>query len=298
MSDRAHRITLSIPELQRCAGLLGIEELPLALGGGPERVVGAAPPSTAEVDGALRRRGLLTTGGGGAGPEPCPPLAELVSALCSAPEEVAARRITEGGVARLCLAGDRPPASPRDAIGAVGLRAGVAATRATGDDAPVALSWSRPRRAELMRFLGDAEPVALRDPVRVPLAELQQRLAECGEQRLTAAAPEDPGAVSQGECAAAFIACGAPADAADTIAVVLCSVTAWSEVVRLRRGSACAPGPHEAVPPAAMVVYDSPRGRLVAAPGRAPGGVLWATFGPGDAERIGRGLEALADLAE
>ncbi|WP_182349026.1 ESX secretion-associated protein EspG [Tomitella gaofuii] len=301
--------TMPLGHLQRYAGLIGVEELPVVLGrdgrGGVVDADGVAQ-SAAEVDAALHRRGLLAAAGDGAAPAPCAPLAEQVAALCSAPDEVAVRRITGGGIARLCLAAGAQAAHPDGAIGAGAGSGCAAATRAPGDDAPVTLSWERSPHAGLMRFLGAAEPAALPGPVRVPLEELQRRLGGARP-----AAPDDAEAASRGECAAAFTACGVPPDAADVVASVLCSVTTWSEVVLLHRGRVReaqlrAPGPeasglrssalHDTVPPAAMVVYDSPLGRLAATPERTPGGVLWVTFGPGDTARIGRGLAALAAL--
>ncbi|WP_182358035.1 ESX secretion-associated protein EspG [Tomitella gaofuii] len=292
--------TMPLGHLQRYAGLIGVEELPVVLGrDGRGGVVGAdgVAQSAAEVDAALHRRGLLAAAGDGAAPEPCAPLAEQVAALCSAPDEVAVRRITGGGIARLCLAAGAQAARPDGAIGAGAGSGCAAATRAPGDDAPVTLSWERSPHAGLMRFLGAAELAAVPGPVRVPLEELQRRLGGT-----CPAAPDDADAASRGECAAAFTACGVPPDAADVVASVLCSVTAWSEVVLLHRGR----GPeasglrssalHGTAPPAAMVVYDSPLGRLAATPERTPGGVLWVTFGPGDTARIGRGLAALAAL--
>ncbi|GAA4820790.1 ESX secretion-associated protein EspG [Tomitella cavernea] len=311
MSTVPGPVTMPLRHLQRCAGLIGVEELPVVLGrDGRGGVVGAsgAAPSATEVDAALHRLGLLAAAEAGTAPEPCTPLAELVAALCSAPDEVAVRRITGGGIARLCLATGPAAAWPGAAIGATAGSGCAAATRTPGDDAPVTLSWERSRNAGLMRFLGAAEPAVLPGPpVRVRLEELQRRLGGSHP----AAAPDDSDAVSRGECAAAFSACGVPPGAADAVAAVLCSVTAWSEVVRLRRGPAHAaelraPGmnasgprtsaPCATVPPAAMVVYDAPRGRLAAVPERTPDGALWVTVGPGDAARIGRGLAALAAL--
>lgn len=258
-------VTLDPAELQACASLLGIEELPVVLG----RLPAPADPEAA-LEG-LRRRRLVARAGWR--DEPAPALAALVATVGTAGAELAVRRVGADGLARLCLAGVGTAPPPGHGPGGHC----VAARRPPGEDAPVTLWWARSRTVALRRFLGAAQPAAC-PGVRVPLAPLQERLGAAGS-----------GAAS---CAAAIAACGvAPADA-EAVAGVLASATAWTEVVRVtRRGGV------EEHTPAAMVVYDCPHGRMIATPRRAPDGRLWVTFGPAGAGRLARGVDALDALA-
>lgn len=254
---------LSAGELRRCAAALGIEELPVVLG---RDLCGGAAPSEGSADPEA---------------ELAPDLVDAVRRLGGAPAELAARRFTDAGMARLCIAGaedgtDRT-GDRRDVVGAPGRI--VAARRGPAEGAAVTVSWARSRAVELAGFLG-AEP-----PADVPTAAAPQNVLRA---RLGAAGT----GMTVGACVEALYACGIGV-AADKIAPVLVGATAWTEVVRVTRGNGA-----EEHARAALVVFDSPHGRMSAAPGRAPDGTLWTTFGPGESARIARGIEALDALAE
>ncbi len=254
-------VTLPAGELRRCAGKLGIEELPVVLG---RELCGGAAAAGEHGDPAA---------------EPAPELIDAVRLLGCASAELAARRFTAEGVARLCIAGDESGTAggTGGALGAPGRLA--AARRGPAEEAAVTVGWARSRAAELADFLGAAPPVDV-PAVRALQGELQARLGAAGT------------GMTAGACAGALTACGIGV-AADKIAPVLVGATAWAEIVRVTRVGG-APGHTRA----ALVVFDSPHGRLAATPGLAPGGALWTTFGPGDTARIARGIEALDALAE
>lgn len=213
-------------------------------------------------------RGPPATGAVAGGMPPIPaggrdgPVAAAVRTLSTAGAHVAARRVSSDGTARLCIAAREACDAP------------IVAERAPGDDAPVRIGPARGRGQELQRFLG-ASALARCPPVRVPLGPLRERLAG-----------------GSGDCAAAFTGCGVGAEAAQRAGRVLETATAWTEVVRVVRTRGT-----QRHTPAAMVIYESPYGRLAATPSAAPDGVLWVTIGPGDGGRIERGLAALDGLA-
>lgn len=258
-------VVLSLTELRVCAEALGAEDLPVVLGRGPDPDddgYTVANRDEADARESLRRRAILTAERGC--DEFAAPIDDWVHTLVAGGEELAARRISGAGVARLCIARH------------YGRGRTVVASRPVGGDAPVTVASAGPRARELLRFLGDTAP-AQEVTTRAPLDALTAHLA---------------GSDGFAACAAAFTAVGAELPVADALAAVLTTTTSWTEVVRVvrRRG----------VPwhtPAAMVVYDSAHGRLVAVPDRAPDGTIWVTFGPGDRGRIGRGIDALDGLS-
>lgn len=247
-------------ELQLCGDLLGLEQLPVVLGRGPQSPdTESWTASIAAARMALVRRELLD-GADCVTDE----LEGLLHVLGNPAHEIAARRIDEGGMRRLCLASDRR-----------GTR--VYATRGPREDSAVALGLSESDGASLRAFLGEEPPLNL-VPGNAPLRALQEGLAA---------------AEGFAGCVHALEVAGIAEPQAALIAEVLATATAFTEIVTIVHSSGQA-----SATPAAMVIYDSPAGRIVATPHRAPDSALWVTFAPGTWGRVARGLRALDELAE
>ncbi|WP_158506353.1 ESX secretion-associated protein EspG [Tomitella biformata] len=253
--------TLSPHELHLCGDLVGVEQLPVVLGRGPQSPdVESWTASIAEARAELLRRGLLDPAG-----RVADGLEELLDVLGKPLHEIAARRIGDGGMDRLCLA--------------IGRRGGkvYAARSAAGVDAAVTLGHTESRTASLRAFLGELEPVAL-TPCSARLRELQEGLGAA--EGFTA-------------CAHALVGTGIGEAQAGLIAEVLTTTTAFTEIVTISHNAGQTSGT-----PAAMVVYDAQTGRVIATPHRAPDGELWVTFAPGGWDRVARGIAALDELAQ
>lgn len=252
--------TLSPHELQLCGDLVGIEHLPVALGRGPQSPdVESWTASITAARSELARRGLLEPSG-----RVADELEELLDTLGKPAHEIAARRICDAGMGRLCLV--------------TGRRGGkVYAGRSPGGaDSAITLGRTESHAASLRTFLGEHAPASLA-PVNARLRELQEGLAS---------------AEGFAGCAHALENCGIGSTSAGVIAEVLTTATAFTEVVAIVHTVGTASDT-----PAAMVVYDSPTGRVVATPHAAPDGELWVAFAPGTWDRIARGLTALDALA-
>ena len=252
-------ITLTPHELRLCGDLLGVENFPVVLGRGPkspDRESWSAAREAARR--ALSRRGLVDEAGGVADG-----LEDLLETLGHPVREVAARRIGDDGVRRLCLASGRGASR-------------VCAVRGPGDDAAVTLGPGESEPAGLRSFLGENPALALA-PASAPLRELQEGLA---------------GAEGFAGCAHALVRAGISAASADLIADLLTTATAHTEIVTIVHSLGTSSST-----PAAMVVYDAPAGRVVATPHRAPDGRVWVTFTPGSWDRVLRGLRSLDELA-
>lgn len=250
---------LSPHELHLCGDLLGVEQLPVVLGAGPQSPdvdTWAAAMAAARED--LTGRGLLD-GAGHLSDE----LEDLLHVLGNPTREIAARRVGKGGLRRLCVAADRRGDNVR-------------ASRDPGEDSPVTLARSESDVESLRCLLGDRKPLA----------------AASGNASLPALLEGLAAAEGFPACAQALEAAGVGGTQSSVIAEVLTTATAFTEIVTIRHESGQA-----SATPAAMVVYDAPAGRLVATPRRAPDGALWVSFGPGGWDRVARGLRALDELA-
>lgn len=252
-------ITLTPHELRLCGDLLGVENFPVVLGRGPQSPDLQSWTAALEAArSALSRRGLVDEAG-----RVADGLEDLLEVLGHPVREIAARRMGDDGVRRLCLASGRRASR-------------VYAARGPGADAAVALGLGVSELAGLRLFLGEHPALALA-PANARLRELQEGLA---------------GAEGFADCAHALVRAGIGVTSADLIADVLTTATAHTEIVTIIHSLG-----KTSATPAAMVVYDAPAGRVVATPHRAPDGRVWVTFTPGSWDRVLRGLRSLDELA-
>lgn len=250
--------TLTPHELQLCGDAAGIEHLPVVLGRGPQSPdVDSWTASMAAARAGLEARGLLDP----AGRMP-DELEALLDTLGNPQHEIAARRIGEAGMSRLCLATGRRGDK-------------MSALRQPGDDSAINVGSIESRAASLRGFLGEHTPADL-SPANARLSEVQEGLAA---------------AEGFAGCAHALERCEIASAAAALLAEVLTTATAFTEIVAIAHRAGRASDT-----PAAMVVYDSPAGRVVATPHAAPDGELWVAFAPGSWDRVQRGLRALDAL--
>lgn len=252
-------ISLRPHELHLCAELVGVEQLPVVLGRGPQSPDLQSWATDIAAARAALTAGGLVDGGGRVADE----LEDLLRVLGSPVHEIAARRVGRDGVQRLCVATDR-------------LGATTCARREPGENSPVALSALGSESEILRGFLGEHAPLESAGG-RCALSALQEGLAA---------------AEGFAGCAQALEVAGLGGVQASVIAEALTTATAFTEIVTIRHHSGQASDT-----PAAMVVYDAPAGRVVATPRRAPDGALWVSFAPGSWDRVARGLQALDELA-
>lgn len=132
----------------------------------------------------------------------------------------------------------------------------VGAVRDGADDRCEVTSVSWPPVAELGRWLGAAQPADLPGG-RWPTAALVAAIGAAGEE---------------------------PPSSADPAIGALAAAERHTEIAVVRGGR---------IEPAALVVYDSGAGRIVAVPSTAGDGVPWTSIGPGTPARIAGGLRRI-----
>ncbi|MEV0356827.1 ESX secretion-associated protein EspG [Nocardia sp. NPDC050697] len=238
---------------------LGVQTLPLVLGVGPRQdtvAEWAAAQRTATA--ALVADGAIDGYG-----EVAPDLADALYVLAQPDRELVARIVSEQGTVRLCLA----LRAERHAL----------AVR-TGDRFDVRTTWSdgsgSSLAAPVLAALGPASPADVAS-VSAPAADLGDRLAA---------------ARGSTDFADAFYALGLPDRDATRYGMAFASCHAYAEVVVCAHADGVTTRP-----PGAVAVYDTGRGRIVAAPGVSPDRELWSTVTPGTDHRV---AQAIAGLIE
>ncbi|WP_280467556.1 ESX secretion-associated protein EspG [Nocardia cyriacigeorgica] len=192
-----------------------------------------------------------------------PNLADALFTLAQPDRELVARVFTGAAPIRLCLA-------RRGQQHALAVR--------TGDDYEISTVWSDGSGATLARpvlaALGPATPADVA-VFSAPATELSERL----EAARTSA-----------EYADALYALGVADRDAPRYGLVFASCHAYAEIVAYAHIDGVTTRP-----PAAVAVYDTGHGRLVAAPGFAADQQVWSTVTPGTDHRIAEAISALVE---
>ncbi|MEV0551538.1 ESX secretion-associated protein EspG [Nocardia salmonicida] len=251
--------TLTNDALLAVADRLGVQTLPLALEVGPQQdSYDAWRHAQEQAVAGLVDDGLIDADG-----EVDPDLAGAMFVLAQPDCELAARIYTEQGRRRVCV-------TRRGDAHAVAVR--------SGDSFEVTAIWCDGSTEELVRPLLSA--LGRREPAQVtgfsaPADELARRLDSSG---------------SSSEFADSLYALGVAERDATVLGLAFASCTAYAEIVAYTHddGSTTrAPG--------AVAVYDTGRGRLVAAPMVSPDRRIWSTVTTGTDHRV---TQAVATLIE
>ncbi|MGI5219356.1 ESX secretion-associated protein EspG [Nocardia sp. CA-290969] len=237
----------------------GVQTLPLVLGAGPRQDSyreWQAMRERAVTD--LTAAGILDDEG-----EVEPAVAQALSVLAQPERELVARSFAAGRTLRFCLAG----------------RAGQHALAVrTGDIFEIGYIWCDGSPGALARpllaALGPAEPAEVTG-FNAPAGELAERL--------------DP-AQGTGDFADAFYALGVADRDATLLAAAFASCRGVTEIVAYSHDYGVATRA-----PGAVAVYDTGRGRLVAAPMVSPDQRIWSTVTTGTDHRV---TQAIATLLE
>lgn len=251
--------TLTNDALLAVADRIGVQTLPLALAVGPQQDSFEEWQRAQEsAVAALVGAGLIDSEG-----EVDPELADVLFTLAHPEQELAARIYTGSESRRVCVV-------RRGHAHAVAVR--------SGDEFEVRAVWTDGSAADLVRPLlaaMDACSPAEIPHFSVPAAELAERL---------------DAATTSSELTDALYALGATDRDATTLGLTFGATHAYAEIV------ACA---HEdgvtTRAPGAVAVYDTARGRIVAAPMVSPDQQVWSTVTPGTDHRV---AQAVATLIE
>ncbi|MBB5912846.1 hypothetical protein BJY24_001713 [Nocardia transvalensis] len=239
---------------------LGVQTLPLVLSIGPQQ------DSFDEWTVAQRRAATALTGAGvidGHG-EVDPDLAATLHTLSQPDRELVARVFTAGArPVRICLA-------RRGEQCALAVR--------TEDDVDITSVWADEPAAALMRPVFDA--LGACPPAEVAnFSALSDDLAE----RLDAAK-------TSADYADAVYALGVATHDATAYGLAFASCHAYAEIVAYDHDDGITTRP-----PGAVVIYDTGRGRIVAAPNAAPDQRVWSTVTPGTDHRVAQAISALIE---
>ncbi|QBS42969.1 ESX secretion-associated protein EspG [Nocardia sp. CS682] len=251
--------TLTNDALLAVADRIGVQTLPLALSVGPQQDSYEEWQRAQEhAVATLTDDGLIDAHG-----EVDAELALTLFTLALPEQELVARIYTEHGSRRVCVV-------RRGHTHAVAVR--------SGDDFDVRQVWTDGSATDLVRpLLAAMDPCPAADipNFSVPAAELAERLDS---------------AATASELTDALYALGAPDRDATKLGLAFGATHAYAEIV------ACT---HEdgvtRRAPGAVAVYDTARGRIVAAPTVSPDQQVWSTVTPGTDHRV---AQAVATLIE
>ncbi|RJO72102.1 ESX secretion-associated protein EspG [Nocardia panacis] len=241
------------------AQALGVQTLPVVLSVAPHHDAFAEwEAANRAARSWLERSGLVDSYG-----ELDGELATAMHTLSQPDCELNARIFRGGPPTRICLA-------RRGEQHAIAIR--------TGDDYDIRTLWCDGSGASLAKpitdALGSAQPADLIN-FSAPSHDLSERLAA---------------ATTSADYADAVYALGVAAHDATNYGIAFASCHAYAEIV------VCA---HEfgvtTRPPGAVAVYDTGRGRVVAAPGVAADQQLWSTVTPGTDHRVAQAITALIE---
>jgi EspG family len=256
------QFSLTDDELQVVAQRVGVEDLPTVLAVRPRH--GSSDELHAAFDdatGALAARGLIVDG------EVAPDLVAILRALQRPHRELAMRLVTPDGVARVSMV-------RHGSLGALARRVGDGfVLRPTGHTGGVR-EVTKALLAELPR--ADAAQI---DPVGAPL----DAMTECLNAELD-------GPLLAGRIRAV----GAEQRSAMVLGSALASRIAFAEIVYYQLAS---DEGRISRSPAAVAVFYTKRGRIVAAPSASPTGELWTTLKPGSDHAIGQAIGQLIELS-
>ncbi|WP_405133474.1 ESX secretion-associated protein EspG [Nocardia sp. NBC_01388] len=251
--------TMTNDGLVALARQLGVQTLPLVLSVGPGQ------DSYHELSRAQERArneliaGKVLDASGDVDPE----VAGALHVLAQPDREIALRAATASGLVRLCIA-------RRGESHVVAIR--------RGDDLDVHSIWVDGSGDSLARPILDALGTCASAQV-APFSALSARLSESLDEAMTS-----------GGFSNALYRLGAPEIDATAYGLALASCHAHAEVVAY----AYTDGATERSP-GAVVVYDTARGRIVAAPAMASDQQLWATLTPGTDHRIAQAISSLIE---
>ncbi|WP_040788670.1 ESX secretion-associated protein EspG [Nocardia paucivorans] len=251
--------TMTNDGLLAVSGLLGVQALPLVLGVGPRQDSAQAWQAAQEAAVTdLRSAGLID-----GYDEVDTELATALRILAQPDRELVARIYTEEGQIRVCLA-----------------RSGVdhALAVRTGDDYEIGTVWADGGGVALARPIVNA----LGTCAPAPVANFSA-LAEDLRERLDKAK-------SSADFAQALYALGVDQQDAIEFGLAMSTCFAHAEIVAYAHADGTSTRSLGAV-----AVYDTSRGRIVAAPGVSPDHRVWSTFTPGSEHRIAQAITALTE---
>jgi hypothetical protein len=257
--------SLTDDELQVVAARMGVDDFPTVLGVRPRH--GHVDALQAAFDAAARAlagRGLLCEG------ILAPDLAALLAALGRPDRQLAMRVVTPGGIdgiARISMV-------RRGALGVLARRVGNEFVLRGDEHRAGLVAATQVLIAELPRM--DSARI---EPVGAPLVAMTECLDETG----------DPTALADG-----IRALGAEPRAALLLGSALGSRLAFAEITY----SALA-GDEDRISrcPAAVAVFYTRRGRIVAAPSISPAGERWVTLKSGSDHAIAQAIGQLIELS-
>jgi hypothetical protein len=251
--------TMTNDGLLAVADRIGVQTLPLVLSVGPQQ-------DSYEEWAAAQERAIATLVEDGvidAHGEVDPDLAATLYTLAKPDRELVARVFGGPEQTRICLAG-------RGEQHALAVR--------TGDSFDVRSVWADGSGTVLMRalldVLGPGSPAEVA-PFSALSAELSERLES---------------AETSTDYADAVYALGVADRDATVYGLAFASCHAYAEIVAYSHADGVTTRP-----PGAVAVYETGRGRIVAAPGIASDQQVWSTVTPGTDHRIAQAISALIE---
>lgn len=257
------QIALTDDELQVLAARVNVEDLPTVLAVRPRHDdTSALHTAVDRATRTLTARGLISEGSVNA------ELAQELRALQRPDRELAMRLVTPDGIARVSVVRQ----------GRIGVQ-----VRRVGDEFVLGTMEYGAELAAAARAVLDALPradAATIDPVGAPLAALTECLDDSADapilaDRLCALGAEPRSAMQLGSALASRVAFAE---------IVYYALTADEDRISRR--------------PAAVAVFYTKRGRIVAAPSASPAGELWCTLKPASDHTIAQAIRQLVGLTE
>ncbi|UGT39664.1 ESX secretion-associated protein EspG [Nocardia yamanashiensis] len=253
-------ITLSNDGVMALAARLGVQTLPLVLAIGPQQDSYRELARAQEQARAELRSGRVIDAYGDAQPETA---AELF-VLAQPDHELAVRVYTSNGQIRICVA-------QRDGQHVVAVR--------RGDSIEIRSIWAdgtgESLAGPILEALGPCPPAAVAN-FSAPAQEIREKL---------------DAATSSADYTNVIYALGLPETDATAYGLALASCHSYAEVVAYAHADGVTDRS-----PAAVVIYDTARGRIVAAPGVASDQQVWSTFTPGTDHRVAQAISALVGI--
>jgi hypothetical protein len=254
--------TLTDDELQVIGSRIGVQGFPTVLGIRPRYdTVDALDAAFDAATRSLVSRGLITDGAIE------PELVPILRALRRPERELAMRLVTPDGMARVCVL-------RCGGAGVVARRVGNEITLQVGDGS-AGLSWAT---QALLGQLPRSEAAQI-SPVGAPTETVSRNLI---------------GTHDAAQLADRVRALGAEPRAAMVLGSALSSRMAFAEIVYY---ALCSDEDRISRRPAAVGVFYTKRGRVVAAPSASPSGQLWTTLKPGSDHAIGQAISQLVELS-
>jgi hypothetical protein len=262
-SALSHPVTLTERELQTLAFRLGIHDLPVVLAVRHRHpTIDSRDTATSRATHELVSRNLI------ADDEVHPELVSVLRALQRPDHELAMRLVTPDGTARIS-------AVRRGSLGVLARRIGDDVSLRTVGESGESCDMA----AALLAELPQAKPAEVQ-PVGAPLSEMSECLS---------------GTHDSLDLADRIRALGAEPKAAMLLGTALASRQAFAEIVhyaladdegRISRS------------PAAVGVFYTKRGRIVAAPTASPSGQIWATLKAGSDHAVVDAIGRLVELCD